>query len=365
MGTFENLVDQLYEAYEDEAHPETVRFWRGLRQGGHQFSQHPILRTFGHELSRGGWEYTSQRVQQSGLDMRELMSLYQQVQRIERAHAQELVDLAKRITMQIWGVPEEMLEGRLTGEVGIGSEFEEEEELPDERLEVTDEVNKRLTMNALTHGSAVHAMMTMHHVVDQEINRIDRRLLPLYNKLTAGAHHYHWLIDVPAMLAMLGDMATGSTRVRYEPDEEGEETPVVDARATCFPVLAQEMSKGVAELISHHGLAHMDEPTAKAVLSKADDIRHEPWLIQIGPELWRRFLAVKPRNLSLADLYYALATQTPVDLHRIVYAVIREPDEAAELLNELVKEPEEFDIEEWEPEEEEWEPEEPDEGWEV
>lgn len=348
---FERMVLAITEAYEDEAHPHTVGFWRNLRRSDHAMSKHPIFSAFGHDLSKAGWEQLQNRARQMGLNVRDTMRIIQQVMGIEREHAQELIELAKKITVQIWGVPEEILNGRLTNNVETGStsdeiEWDGETTTPDES-----EVHKRMTLNTLTHGSAVHAMLSMHHLVDEEIRRIDPRLLDLYNKLSTGSHQYYWLMDIPSMLENLSNIAIGSTNVNYR-GEEGNETPTVDARAICFPVLAQEMSKGVAELISHHGLAGKDEAETRGILAAADDIRHEPYMIQIGPELWRRFLKVKPRDISLADLYQALSTQTPQELHRLVYKVIKEPDEAREILQDLIREPEEFNIGDWEGEDE-------------
>jgi predicted TIM-barrel fold metal-dependent hydrolase len=160
----------------------------------------------------------------------------------------------------------------------------------------------------------------------------------------------YWLIDIPAIFANLGAMAVGSTKVEYPEEEDGE--PTIQARGIIFPVLAQEMNKGVAELLSHHGLADLDEPTTGTVLRHADDIKHEPYLMQVGPEMWRRFLKVKPRELPLSDLYMALSKQEPDELHKIIAAAIEDPENAKAMLSELVEEPNEFDIEQWTPESE-------------
>ena len=121
----------------------------------------------------------------------------------------------------------------------------------------------------------------------------------------------------------------------------------IDARGMVFPVLAQEMSKGVAELISYHGLENLDDKETEQVLSHADDIRHEPYLIQVGPELWRRFLKVKPPSVSLADIMMALTLQEPDHLHKIVAAVVENPEEAGPLLSALIDDPKEFEVEEY------------------
>lgn len=342
------LISQfILEAYEDEVEPSTQSFWKDLsRNPAHTLGKHPIFAIYGDDLSRTSWAHTSERARAAGVDINALMHNMQQIMQIEQPHREKLVNLAKQITCKIWGIPEEMLRGELTQDVEVN-----EEENEDEDEEVDDEtrkhVNKRLTMNAMTHGSAVHAMLSMHYLIDKEIEKIDPRLLQLYNKISSGAHNQYWLINIPRMLAMLGAMAVGSAKVDWD-----EEEPRIDARGVIFPVLAQEMSKGVAELLSHHGLADLDEPTTKTVLKHADDIKNEPYLMQVGPEIWRRFLKAKPRELPLADIYVALAKQSPDDLHKIITVVVEEPEQASELLNDLLAEPESFDIDEYNPENE-------------
>lgn len=364
-----DVIAILCEAYETEVHPSTQQFWRGLRGSGHRLARHPILAAFGDELSRESWAHTKEKARNARVDLNQTMRIFMEITRREAEHVDELIDLAKRVTVHIWGCPEDILSGKLTQEVEHG-EPEEPDEEPDEksdeeRANLDKEVDKRVTINAMAHGSAVHAMMTMHHAVDKEIAAIDPELLQLYNKISAASHQQYWMIDIPAMFEMLGMAAAGSTKIKYDEEDQ----PYVDARAVCFPVLAQEMSKGVAELLSHHGLQNLDEPATKHVLNRADDVRHEPYLIQVGPEIWRKLLAVKPRDVSIAQLYQALAMQEPDRLHEIIYRVLKEPDEAGELLASLVAQPEQPE-EEWSEEEpdwsggsEEWKPEEEEDEW--
>ncbi len=48
--------------------------------------------------------------------------------------------------------------------------------------EVQDEINKRLTLNWLIQGAAQHAGMTLHHLVRDELDALDLRLLLLYDQ---------------------------------------------------------------------------------------------------------------------------------------------------------------------------------------
>lgn len=339
------MVSILAEAYEDETHPSTQSFWKDLPGNReHLFAKHPVLSLMGDKLSRGAWEHVTSRVADLNANPANAMRIMHQIVQKEREHQDELIGLAKRIVVQIWGIPEEMLEGRLTSDVEKNEEGGEGSEKPELDENMRKQINKRLTMNTMTQGSAVHAMMTMHHAVDKEIGKIDPELLDLYNRISSLSVQMYWLMDIPAMFAMLGMSAVGSANVNH--DEENDSYKI-DARGVVFPVLAQEMSKGVAELISYHGLENLDDKETEQVLSHADDIRHEPYLIQVGPELWRRFLKVKPQGVSLADIMMALTLQEPDHLHKIVTAVVENPEEAGPLLSALIDDPEEFEVEEY------------------
>lgn len=109
----------------------------------------------------------------------------------------------------------------------------------------------------------------------------------------------------------------------------------VDARAHIFPVLVQELSKGVMEILSLHGLSSLDDQTYDEVIGQADRLEHEPWLIQAGPELWRKLLAIKPRTIPLGKLVAKLASLKPDALHHFLDAVVKDPEWAKELIEKL------------------------------
>jgi hypothetical protein len=345
------LLELLVEDYETDTHATTRDFWKNLpRNKQHLLGQHPIFALFGNELSRAGYEFVSKRAEQSGLSVRDLIyklaQILHTIQSIEHGHQEELEALAVQVVRKIWKVPEDAV--NFDAQLSTGPDLPEDTE-PGEAPRA--EVNKRLTLNLLTHGSAVHAMQSAHHLVNTAIKQIDPRLLDLYNSISSGSHQYYWLINIPAILQSLLGAAVGSTRVTIQSKDEA---PTITSKGIIFPVLCQELCKGIAELISWHGLESIPDPKeVQAVIRTADDVRYEPYLIQIGPELWRRFLKVIPRSVPLAEIYQALAMQTPDDVQKIIMAVIEEPEQARQLLAELIQEPEEFDVAEWQPEEQE------------
>lgn len=261
----------LDEAYEEEAHVSTINFWENLPSNkSHVFSKHPIMAMHGKNLARKSHEYTSDYK----ASMPELMDVMMKIMRIEQGHSEQLVQLAKEIVSKIWGIDESMLKAEL--DQPSESDFEEEDELGEFPEELRHKINKRLTINTMSQGAAVHQMLTAHHMVDKALNLISPELLDLYNRISKGSAHSYWLIDIPALLSNLTSHAVGMSKVN-----DGK----IEAKAIIFPVLVQELSKGVAELISHHGFEDDEEEEIENIIKHSDKMEYEPYQIQIGPEL--------------------------------------------------------------------------------
>lgn len=289
----------------------------------------------GHELASTSFAHTDERTTELGghMDQSEQMNMFRMIMEIEAQHKDQLEELAKDLTRQIWKIDPEMLEANL-GEAGE-REYEPEEEEIESDVEITpemrDEINKRITMNTLTQGSAVHAMLTAHHMVDRAINEINPTLLGLYNRLSASATHQYWLMDLPvAVEELLGQMA-GTESVDF--DEQG--NPEVKGSGYIFPILVQELFKGVMELVTMHGLSNKQEDELRQIYRYADRLVDEPFLIQVGPELWRRFLQVMPRGANLSAVVAELSRMNPAAVHRIVNLVVENPDRAREELDAI------------------------------
>jgi len=63
-----------------------------------------------------------------------------------------------------------------------------------------DEINKRLTLNWLIQGAAQHAGMTSHHLVRNELDALDPRLLRLYDQYALINLLQYWHADAIIIL---------------------------------------------------------------------------------------------------------------------------------------------------------------------
>ena len=111
----------------------------------------------------------------------------------------------------------------------------------------------------------------------------------------------------------------------------------VVAKSWNFPLVVHELSKGTAELVCLHGLNSLDEATYEAVTTEADQLEYETWLLQAGPEMWRRFLAAIPKGRPLPEMLMHVARLDPQPLEQLMFAVVDDTDRARNSMAKLGK----------------------------
>jgi hypothetical protein len=109
----------------------------------------------------------------------------------------------------------------------------------------------------------------------------------------------------------------------------------VVAKAIFWPLLAHELVKGTAELVCLHGLNKLDNETYTEVIKATDHIEYEVWMMQIGAELYRRWLSAKPNDICMADCLMHIAMQPPKKVEAIMLAVLEEPEAATAMMSRL------------------------------
>lgn len=148
------------------------------------------------------------------------------------------------------------------------------------------EVEKRKVINAMIHGGAVSKNYA-YQLLSRELSAIDPQLLTLYGVAMAGTELGYFVApDAMAAQAMEHpELQGGSAEVDFEEDK----VPTVRARGLIFPMLVQEITKGLLELVSYEGLPE-DPKAAKEVIDKSDFVDQESWAMIMGRGLWTRFV---------------------------------------------------------------------------
>ncbi len=334
-------------------HPNTERHFR---ERLHALGDHPLFGQYGLELAKASRAHTAELLKKRWPGGRfndmQVMQLYMTILRLESAHREELQTEAIRVTSEIWGIPPEKLRALLTDEVDSGAEEpggedEEVEAVRDATDELSDEdraqINHRIMMNTLTQGAAVHQYASLHHAAGEVVKRIDPNLAKLYDQLIAASLERYWSIDISQLLEMMTQGAVGSETLEWDEEvEDNEDTPTVVAKATCFPVLLQELAKGVMEILtstSRGADPHMQEKTDR----HADKFEHELLQLMVGPELWRKFLAALkqagvPTN-QIPHIIRSMSDLKPNQAMRIISLVIESPGDVAGIFKGMTTEP--------------------------
>ena len=106
----------------------------------------------------------------------------------------------------------------------------------------------------------------------------------------------------------------------------------VMAKAIIWPLLLHELVKGTVELICLHGMTDLEDADFESVMDATEILEYEIPMIQMGGELYRRFLAVTPREIPLAESIMNVARMDPKNLDAFLFAVMGSQNRATEML---------------------------------
>lgn len=263
-------------------------------------------------------------------------------------------------------------------EEGEQMQVEPGEETPEERAELgldvpevateyDAEAKKRRFINLMIQGAAINKNYAYHQIADQ-LRAIDPNILTTYGKLMSIAELMYWVMPEESLNQMMGagQGGAGMEEINFEPtpvdtereqfqepagyegeegDEAGGEAPeqperegvwVVKASAMVFPVLIQELAKGLYEFLSHNE----DDPAdvRKYAYNKGDTLGGEQWDIMKGPGVWRHFNhLVNQANASeyMGRIYRHLVTRPTGEFNALMQDILRETPRGRQYIQQL------------------------------
>ena len=268
-------------------------------------------------------DLSSQQVQ--GMVYQEMMRKLPNIMRIEAAHRDELIELAKEASLDDAEVPADwyQIEANLgmptTDNFRMQPEPEEDEEEEDENEplqfpsfdieDLTDEEilelekHKRNIINALIQGAAKKGHYLFQKPdVKARLDAIDPSLYGDYLGIMAiNDFLYFSMEQMIEMMSQTGQGVAGKVELDDADDEggeEGEEQPDTKIIATglIFPILCHEIIKGLEEAKGRHGLPS-DPGMREKVMGQTDTLSNEPMQLRIGPEIVEKIRFALPDDI--------------------------------------------------------------------
>lgn len=265
----------------------------------------------------------------------------------EQNHKPELERLAVQLVRQEYDIPEDAVDfdAKITGHPQMGGQeirktglkMRKGNKRPPQgktEEELKPNVTKRRLMNAMMHGAARKGQY-MYHMAQDQLNRIAPGLAQDYSNIMAGNDFMYWGLDDDT-ISQESESGTHAGQVRV--DLSGEK-PKIIAQGMTFPFLLHELTKGVLELMSLHGL-DVDKETRDYVLDKTDNLEAEPWDIRLGPKIWEKFMEA----LDVDDLPYKshifnrLSTLPPAEFNSIIQGLLNDAEQAKSAVRDMADE---------------------------
>ena len=257
----------------------------------------------------------------------------------EHRHKAQLEQLAVRLVREEYGIPEDAVDfdAKIMGQTPIqkqGLKMRKGNKRPPQgktEEELKPNVTKRRLMNAMMHGAARKGQ-NLFHMAAEELRNINPSLVQDYSKMMAGNDFMYWAMD-DETIARESEHGTHAGQVRV--DLSGEK-PKIIAQGMTFPFLLHELTKGVLELMSLHGL-DADKETRDYVLDKTDNLESESWDIRLGPKIWEKFLeALDVDDLpNKSHIFNAISTLPPTEFNSLVNGLLNDREEAKNKVRQI------------------------------
>ena len=194
----------------------------------------------------------------------------------------------------------------------------------EQKNKMRDEIQKRIILNGLVHGSSMHVWKGIYHLVAKELDAINPEIKELYNYYTSTIGITIWMMNPDAFQDIIdqeNQMTQGFNQLKF--DRQKNYGGQIQAKAINFPVLLHELNKGVIDWLISAGIPKdYTEEELKYYYSKSDDYINEPWHYTLSPSLWSGLIdAARLENEDLPKLISRLTKlsyEQLVELFRLI-----------------------------------------------
>jgi hypothetical protein len=273
----------------------------------------------------------------SNEDMRRMGFLMMNIMQIQHGKEEELTEIGKEIIEEQYG---EILEGanvRLDIKIVrpydkeqiemVKKQQKEEQEIKKEpenepeiykSEDIESEIAKRKILNNLMQGEAQN-VQSMMYTKKNEIQQINPELLDFYKEFFNINKKFDWKEGMnleEVMKAAPGGANMMDTDFEEDPENEGEERPVIKVRALDLMMVIHETVKGIYELILAHAIPE-DPVLAQKIKDATYSLKDEQEDVKYGP-----YIAATVRDYinSLLQREYSKTVNEIKNLREFVYA---------------------------------------------
>jgi hypothetical protein len=186
----------------------------------------------------------------------------------------------------------------------------------EQKNSMRDEIQKRVTINSLVHGSSMQVWKGVYHLVSDKIKILHPDLIELYDYYSSLVGILLWM-ESPVVSAKEITEKTQTTQGfnKIEFNKEQGFGGNIEVQALNFPVLLHELNKGVIDWLASASIpSHYNEEELKYYYAKADAYENEHWHYLLGPSLWNKFLSSENINNDEIPKYFSnLVKLSPTD----------------------------------------------------
>jgi len=252
------------------------------------------------------------------------------ITKAEQPNKTVLQKLAIETIREIYEVPD-YIDMTAFIQPGLGMDTEQDH-TPKPFLELTleqknqmrDEIQKRVILNGLCHGSSMHVWKGIHHLVSQKLDQINPELKELYDHYTSCMGIIMWMMSTDDFQDAINEgvqLTQGLNTLKF--NKKKGYGGSIEAKAINFPTLLHELNKGVIDWIISSGIpGNFSEAELEYYYAKADSYENEVWHYLLSPTLWVDLLeCARLENNQIPKLIRKLAQLSYtelVDLFRLM-----------------------------------------------
>lgn len=189
-------------------------------------------------------------------------------------------------------------------------------------------VAKRRFVNALVMGAS-KIMMGYKEYYQDELNKINPELMPLYDKIMALNEYLLFITKEQ----MTDERPKQGSYVEVYVGGNGKKS-TIEAQGVIFPLLLHDTLKGLFELFSVHGLPE-DKDKREYIIKKSDFLLAEPWDMRLGVPLWNRvFGRIGEANIIPYIFMYLIKLPTE-EFNQSMKELLMNTERGDEIMHEL------------------------------